>query len=95
MSMLELDDTAFNRFTVQSEREAREAAVSSNTAFVAAMNAAIRKRREKVRPGTFVDTSAPIYAKRLYGILPVSACGSPAAMCTEATGQPNRNQAMK
>lgn len=95
MSLSELNDTMFNRFTVISEREAREAAISADQAFVAAINREIRRGKLKVTAGTFVDTSPPIYARRLYGMLPMSACGSPAQMCMEASGQPNGAEAMK
>lgn len=57
--------------------------VAANGAFVAAMNAAIKRGREKVRAGTYVDTSPPIGHVRIRGDVTFSACGSPAAMCLE------------
>lgn len=70
-------------------------AIKANESFVAAMNKAITRGREKVKPGTTIDLSPPIGAKRLYGILPMSACGSPAAMCMEAGGAQAGAEVMK
>jgi len=83
MSLIEPAD--FDRYISVSELEAHDLAVAANEAFTKAMKSAVRRGREKATAGTFVDTSPPIGAKRLFGILPRSACGSPAAMCLEAS----------
>lgn len=78
-----LEERDFDKWLSQSEVAARNEALASNDAFVAAMAKAIRRGREKVAPGTFVDPSPPTGAIRLRGEITISACGSPAAMCLE------------
>ncbi len=73
----------------------RAIAVAANDGFVAAMNKAIGRKSEKVTPGTFIDKSPPIGAKRMYGIAAVSACGSPAAMCLDVGGAQAGAETMK
>lgn len=95
MSDIILEGPDFDRFLSTTDRAEHIAAVKTNGAFVAAMQKAIEHGRESVRLGTFVDTTPPIGAKRLYGILPRSGCGSPAAMCMEAGGAANGAETMK
>jgi hypothetical protein len=83
MSHIAIED--FDRYLSLSERDAHDAAVASNDAFVEAMTREIGRGRVKAVAGTYVDTSPPVGAKRLRGILPMSACGSPGAMCMEAS----------
>lgn len=78
---LQSDD--FDRYLSLSEKEERRAALASNDAFTLAMNAAIKRKREKVTAGTFVDTSPPINHVRIRGEVIFSSCGSPSAMCLE------------
>lgn len=93
MSLIEPQD--FDRYLTDSEKETRKAAYAANEAFTAAMTKAIGRGREKAVAGTFVDLTPPIGAKRLYGILTRSGCGSPAAMCMEAGGAHSGSEAMK
>lgn len=79
---LESDD--FETYVSFTEKAARAEVIAADDAFVKAMNKAIKRGREKVSPGTFVDTSAPIGAIRIRGEVIYSACGSPAAMCLES-----------
>lgn len=81
-----LEQRDFDKWLSQSETAAHKEAIASNDAFVEAMAKASARGKEKVRPGIYVDTSPPVSHKRLRGILPMSACGSPAAMCLEAAG---------
>jgi hypothetical protein len=77
----------FNRITLLAEKATHDNHIAADAAFTAAMNLAIRRGREKVRPGTFVDETPPIGARRYSGDSPRSMCGSPAAAC-DATGSP-------
>lgn len=95
MPEFKLDGPNFDHYLSLAEKEAHHAAVTSNDAFVAAMQKAVRRGRENVTEGTFVDHTPPIGAKRLRGILPMSACGSPAAMCMESGGAHIGAEAMK
>lgn len=83
MTMSRLDDRDFDAYHSLSASAQRETALASNDAFTTAMNKAIRKGREKVRAGTFVDHSPPIGALRIRGEIAMSSCGSPAAMCVD------------
>ena len=67
-----------------SQQHARMRRVLTNGAFVNLMIEAIAKGKETARPGTFVDLTPPISAIRLRGTVPMSHCGSPAAMCVES-----------
>jgi hypothetical protein len=53
------------------------------------MGRAVSRGREKVKPGTFIDHTTAIGARRIYGTFPVSGCGSPAAMCAERGASPS------
>lgn len=86
MSQIRLDaleNVDFDKYLSLSEKAERDAAIASNDAFIAAMTRASAKGREKVTPGTYVDRSPPIGARFVRAIAPISACGSPAAMCIE------------
>lgn len=85
------DDKLFSRY--QHHRQA--AAVAADAAFVRAMTRAVRRGREKAVPGTYVDDTPPIGHKRLYGTFPISACGSPAAMCATSGGSQSGAETMK
>ena len=78
-----LEDRDFDKWLSQSELAAREEAMRSNDAFVAALAAAARRGRENVKAGIYVDPTPPVGARRIFAASPVSACGSPAAMCLE------------
>jgi hypothetical protein len=95
MSDIELEGADFDRYLSISERAAHDAAVASNDAFILAMARAVKRGREKVTPGTFVDTSPPIGALRIRGDVVMSACGSPAAMCMEQGGAHSGAASMK
>ncbi|MDI1265015.1 MAG: hypothetical protein PS018_17330 [bacterium] len=95
MSDIVLDGPNYDRYLTVSEKIAYEDAVASNDAFTIAMTKAIKRGRENVKPGTFVDTTPPIGAKKLRGTLPMSSCGSPSAMCMETGGAHIGAQAMK
>lgn len=78
-----LESTNYDLWLSLSEKAAIEATRKSSEAFAAALARQIERKRETVAPGTFVDRSPAIGARRLSGSLPASACGSPAAMCAE------------
>lgn len=69
--------------------------MKANSAFVAAMNLQIKRGREKVKVGTYVDTSPPINAVRIRGDVIFSACGSPSAMCLEVGSHDGGAQTLK
>ena len=79
-----LEAADFDRWLSLSEKAAIEANKTANDAFTAALNRQIKRRRETVARGTFVDFSPAIGALRTRGAVPISACGSPAAMCAES-----------
>lgn len=81
----QLERIDFDRYLNDSEKLVRQAALASNDAFVAAMNGAITRRREKAVPGTFVDLTPAIGAFRIRGDVLMSLSGSPAQMCIEAS----------
>jgi len=83
MSEGKLESRDFDHYVSLSEKAARDAAMASNDAFVLAMAKAVSRGREKAIPGTFVDPTPPIGARRIRGEIAMSACGSPAAMCVE------------
>jgi hypothetical protein len=72
-----------DNFVSLSEREIKAHAIAANDAFTAALAKAIKRGREKVTPGIFVDTT-PSSARRIRGDVALSPCGSPAAMCAES-----------
>jgi hypothetical protein len=78
-----LETIDYDRYLSVSEKQERQAAVTSNEAFARAMKKAMARGREKVRAGTFVDTS-PTHARRIYAEPRMSSCGSPSAMCLES-----------
>lgn len=69
------------------ESELRVQRVLTNGAFVGRMLRAISKGRESAIPGTFVDLTPPIGAKRYQPEPSRSPCGSSAAMCLLAGGE--------
>jgi hypothetical protein len=90
---LESDD--FDRYLSTSEKEERRSTIASNDAFVLAMANAVKRGREKVKLGTYVDNSPPIGHVRIRGEVTVSACGSPAAMCLEVGSRDGGAGALK
>jgi hypothetical protein len=78
-----LESTNYDLYLSLSEKAAIEENQRASEAFAAALNRQIKRGRESVARGTFVDPSPAIGARRLYGSTPASACGSPAAMCAE------------
>jgi hypothetical protein len=85
MSMTNLDSRDYDRFLTLTEKAERENAVAANDAFAKAMGKAIKRGREKVKAGTFVDLSTPVSARRIRGEHTASSCGSPAAMCADSS----------
>jgi hypothetical protein len=83
MSLSNLEQRDFDRWTTLSEKAQRDGAIAANDAFAKAMGKAIKRGREKVAAGTFVDATAAVRARRIHGESVVSSCGSPAAMCAE------------
>lgn len=81
--------------TVNEQKLQHSSNVAANDAFVLAMARAVQRGKEKAVPGTFVETSEPIYHKRYYATAPRSHCGSPSAMCIESTGQQDGAAVMK
>lgn len=79
--MTELSEKSCDRFESTTEEARHLARVAADEAFVAAMNRAIKKRKEKAVAGTFVDETPPISAVRIIPSGIRSGCGSPAAMC--------------
>lgn len=90
-----LESHDFDRYLSLSEKSERVTAIKANDAFVLAMAKAVKRGREKVKPGTYVDSSPPIGARRIYADVILSPCGSPAAMCLESNGAPGGAQSMK
>lgn len=78
-----LERTDFDKYLSLSEKAEREQAIASDEAFIAAMTKAAAKGRENVTRGTYVDTTPPVGIRFIRAIAPLSACGSPAAMCIE------------
>lgn len=83
MSLILHDQRHLDRILSKEDKDERNAVIASNDAFIAAMTKAARRGKERVRPGTFVDTSPPIGVRFIRAVAPISACGSPAAMCIE------------
>lgn len=80
ISMESLD---FDLWVSRSEKAAAEATRKSSEAFAAALDRQVRRGRETAARGTFVDRSPAVCAVRIRGEVPMSALGSPAAMCVE------------
>lgn len=78
-----LERIDFDKYLSLSEKAERDAAIASDDAFRAALMKAARRGREKIKAGTYVDTSPPVGVRFIRAIAPLSACGSPAAMCIE------------
>jgi hypothetical protein len=78
-----LSDNDFETAVRFSDKAYRDDSVRANDAFVAAMNAAVKRGKETVRAGTYVDLTPPIGHIRIRGNAIFSACGSPAAMCLD------------
>lgn len=95
MSITDHDTIDFNRILSKEDKDERDAAIASNDAFIAAMIRAGAKGRERVTPGTFVDHTPPIYARRIRGEIQMSACGSPARMCAEIGARGDGAQTLK
>lgn len=72
-----------DRWITVADKIQYEGAIAVNDAFVARMNKAMRRGKESVRAGTFVDLTPPISAKRYQPEPSRSPCGSSAAMCIE------------
>ena len=87
MSMTNLASHDYDRWLTLSEQAEREHAIAANDAFAKAMGKQIKRGREKVVAGTFVDSTTPVRARRIRGEAAVSACGSPAAMCADSDMQ--------
>ena len=85
----------FDRWISLSEKAAIEAAKTANAAFTAALERQIRRKRETVARGTFVDLSPAIGAIRIRGSVAISACGSPAAMCAESASHGGGTETLK
>lgn len=90
-----LSDDDFETAVRYTDKAAQADAVRANDAFVAAMNAAISRKREKVKFETFVDSTPPIGHVRIRGDVTFSACGSPSAMCLEVGGAHSGAETMK
>jgi hypothetical protein len=90
-----LEAVDFNKYLKLSERATQAAAIACNDAFVQAMTKAVKRGREKVTAGTYVDLTPPIGAVRIYAEPAMSACGSPSAMCLESGGAQSGAAAMK
>jgi hypothetical protein len=95
MTLSILPDAAFDRHLSLSEKAERAHAIASDEAFCAAMTREIGRGRVKVTAGTFKDHTPALGARRVTGEATQSACGSPAQMCLEATGQAGGAGAMK
>ncbi|XUM21010.1 hypothetical protein ACRAVF_26980 [Bradyrhizobium oligotrophicum S58] len=71
--------------------EARADAFESDTAFVAAMAKAIRRKRETATFGVYVDPTPPVNARRIIAPATRSYISSPGAACEEI-GKRSRSQ---
>jgi hypothetical protein len=80
-----LESKNFDRYLLLSEKAASAEAIAANLAFERALVKAIKRGREIVTQGTFVDHT-PSYARLYRGEAPMSVCGSPAAMCFDSGG---------
>jgi hypothetical protein len=81
----QLEAREFDRYLTLSEKAERADSIAADHAFAAAMTRAIKRGRETVAIGTFVD-DRPLIAAPIRGYAPASSCGSPAAMCVESGG---------
>ncbi len=76
-----MSEADFDRWMTKSEYLARKAITAGTDALAAAL------ARAGVKAGTFVDTTPPPFARRLHPEFTLSGCGSPAELCTRATGR--------
>jgi hypothetical protein len=90
-----LSDDDFETAVLYSDKVRRSENLSANDAFVKAMNAAIARKREKVKFETIVDSTPPIGHIRIRGNAIFSACGSPAAMCFDVGDHHGGAQTLK
>jgi hypothetical protein len=95
MDLEHLNIRDFDHMISVSENAARQETIRADEAFALALARAVRKGRERAKPGTFIDTTPHYGARRYYGDVAMSPCGSPAAMCTEASGAPSGAQSLK
>lgn len=95
MSLDNLASADFDHYMTLSEKAERAQAIASNDAFILAMAMAVRKGREKAKPGTYVDNSPAIGARRIYAEPALSSCGSPGAMCMDSGGAHSGAETMK
>lgn len=89
------NDIDFSRALSATDRGYRDSIIAANDKFIALMARSVIKGKEKAVAGTFVDTTPPIHARRIRGEVPMSACGSPAAMCTDIGGAPSGAQTLR
>lgn len=82
MAQAQLELRDFDTYHDLCERAIRKHTIDTDDAFSAAMKQAIKRGRERVKPGTFVDRTAT-YARQLRGEVAMSVTGSPAQMCLE------------
>lgn len=95
MPEFKLDGQNFDQYLTLAEKAHRDDVVASNDAFVAAMQKAVRRGREKAIAGTYIDNTPSYGARRIRGDVLMSVCGSPAAMCMEEGGAASGAEAMK
>jgi len=82
-----LESSNFDLWLSLSEKAAIEQTRRSSEAFTAALSRQVKRGRETAAPGTFVDPTPAIGARRMIrGEVQMSACGSSAAMCAERGG---------
>ena len=79
-----LESANYDLWLSLSEKAAIEQTRKSSEAFAARLERQVKRGRETAARGTFVDISPAIGAIRVRGTSPISACGSPAAMCAES-----------
>ena len=91
MSASQID---FSRTLTVGDREYRDSLIAANDRFIALMARAVIKGKEKAVAGTHVDNSPRVF-RVIRGEAPMSACGSPAAMCTDVGGAPSGAQTLR
>ncbi len=82
-TLREILEAHADRNTSLQEASLHASNVSGNEAFCAALNLAIKRKKENAKPGTFVDLTPPINAYRYRAHLLRSPCGSPSALCSD------------
>lgn len=83
MDLRRLERINYDEFISQSAKAEHDRAVAANDAFILAMAKAVRRGKEKATPGIFVDPTPLSATAFIRPLAPMSACGSPAAMCIE------------